>query len=373
LQKFGIINFISIIKNILIFEKNKMNFRQNALNRQKKPSKNYIFYILVIVIILWFSVKYKYDNFPTETEIKESRSIIIKKWDTFSALGEKIPEFNSIFYKLYIRFNPPNFELKEWSYKIEKWKNIIETIESLKKTAPLTNNVTILEWWNIYDIDKTLASKWLISEWEYINYVTSSEKIAALKQFFPFLDLNLESLEGYLYPDTYSVDSATFKINNFVIMQLEEFEKKVYEKLFKDKHDNKTIYDVINLASIVEKEESITENKATVAWILKKRLNAWWQIWADATVCYAFKLPTKECTPKKVLEYLYEKNDYNTRQKKWLPKTPIWNPSYETIEATLNDKKTEYWYYLHDLSGKIYYWKTDAEHEANKKNFMNKK
>ena len=100
MQKFGIINFISIIKNILIFEKNKMNFRQNALNRQKKPSKNYIFYILVIVIILWFSVKYKYDNFPTETEIKESRSIIIKKWDTFSTLGEKIPEFNSIFYKI---------------------------------------------------------------------------------------------------------------------------------------------------------------------------------------------------------------------------------------------------------------------------------
>ena len=61
------------------------------------------------------------------------------------------------------------------------------------------------------------------------------------------------------------------------------------------------------------------------------------------------------------------------KTKKWLPKTPIWNPSYETIEATLNDKKTEYWYYLHDLSGKIYYWKTDAEHEANKKNFMNKK
>ena len=70
MQKFGIIDFISIIKNILIFEKNKMNFRQNALNRQKKPSKNYIFYILVIVIIIWFSVKYKYDNFPNETEIK---------------------------------------------------------------------------------------------------------------------------------------------------------------------------------------------------------------------------------------------------------------------------------------------------------------
>lgn len=350
-----------------------MNFWRRDMKKQARKWQKIVMLIFIIIIVIFVYFYSKYQNFAWNTKILTTREITIEKWDNFSTLWVKIEEFNNIFYKLYIRNNPPEFGLVEGKYQLTEWQNVLETFESLKKPVSWTKNITILEWWNIYDIDKTLASKWLISEWEYINYVTSSEKIAALRQFFPFLDLSLESLEGYLYPDTYSVDSATFKINNFVIMQLEEFEKKVYEKLFKDKHDNKTIYDVINLASIVEKEESITENKATVAWILKKRLNAWWQIWADATVCYAFKLPTKECTPKKVLEYLYDKNDYNTRQKKWLPKTPIWNPSYETIEATLNDKKTEYWYYLHDLSGKIYYWKTDAEHELNKKNFMNKK
>ena len=117
----------------------------------------------------------------------------------------------------------------------------------------------------------------------------------------------------------------------------------------------------------------VDENKATVAWILKKRLNAGWQIWADATVCYAHDLGTSECTPSKVLEYLYDKNDYNTRQKTWLPKTPICNPEYSTIEATLNDKKTDYWYYLHNLSGQIYYAVDEAGHNYNKANYMNSK
>ena len=86
-----------------------------------------------------------------------------------------------------------------------------------------------------------------------------------MSEFFSFLKFDLESLEGYLYPDTYIVDPANFKINNFVIMQLEQFETKVYNELFAGKYNNETIYDVVNLASIVQKEESIDANKATVA------------------------------------------------------------------------------------------------------------
>jgi UPF0755 protein len=90
-------------------------------------------------------------------------------------------------------------------------------------------------------------------------------------------------------------------------------------------------------------------------------------IWADITVCYPHRLTSQECKLS-VTKYLYNKNDYNTRQKKWLPKTAIWNPNFVTINATLNDKETEYWYYLHNVkSWKIYYGKTNAQHEANKK------
>jgi UPF0755 protein len=116
----------------------------------------------------------------------------------------------------------------------------------------------------------------------------------------------------------------------------------------------------------VEKEEKNTDEKPTVAWILKKRLNNNWQIWADITACYAYELTSQKCKME-LSSHISEKNDYNTRQMTGLPKTPIWNPSFETINATLNDKKTEYWYYLHNVNtGKIYYAKTNQEHEANK-------
>ena len=351
-----------------------MNFwRRDMRNQARKWQKivMLVFIIIIFVLVYFYS---KYQNFAWNTKISETREITIEKWDNFSTLWVKIPEFNNIFYKLYIRNNPPDFNLIEGKYQLKEWQNVLETFESLKKPVPGSQNITILEWWNIYDIDKTLESKGLIKAWEFVSYAKNKEKIKALSDFFSFLKNDkLTSLEWYLYPDTYRIDTANFKINNFTVMLLENFEKKVYKKLFEGKYSNQTTYDVINLASIVEKEESITENKPTVAWILKKRLNANWKIWADATVCYAHELPTQECTPKKVNEYVYEKNDFNTRMITWLPKTPIWNPSLETIEATLNDKKTEYWYYLHNLSGKIFYAKTDAEHEANKKNYMNKK
>ena len=93
-------------------------------------------------------------------------------------------------------------------------------------------------------------------------------------------------------------------------------------------------------------------------------------IWADITVCYPHELTANECKLV-VSKYINEKSEYNTRTMKWLPKTPIWNPSFETINATLNSKKTNYWFYLHNTSNwKIYYAETNQEHENNKQ-YMN--
>jgi UPF0755 protein len=101
---------------------------------------------------------------------------------------------------------------------------------------------------------------------------------------------------------------------------------------------------------------------------LKKRLENSWQIGADITACYAYELISKECTWSFIASHVKEENEYNTRVIIGLPKTPIWNPSFETINATLNYKESPYWYYLHNIStGKIYYATTNAEHEANKK------
>lgn len=150
---------------------------------------------------------------------------------------------------------------------------------------------------------------------------------------------------------------------------LDNFNSKIFQWYLVDA-DNQTIFEIITLASIVEKEERNNNEKPTVAGILKKRLDEGWQIGADITVCYPFRLTAEQCKLS-VTKYLYEVNDYNTRQKVGLPAGPIWNPSEVTIQATLFPKDTDYYYYLHDTqTGQIYYAVDNAGHERNKSLYL---
>jgi len=327
--------------------------------------------IIWILVIVWIIFYFKYKNYSNKIINKQEKIINIESWDTINDLAEKL-DTNKLFLKKYINNNNPDFVLITWDFKISEGSKVDEVLKSLKTPIIYDEvNITFLEWWNIYDIDNYLSKKWYFEENSYINYVTNTEKIEKLSEFFPFIKW-LETLEWYLYPDTYKINIKETQINQLVIRQLENFETKVYNKYFiwdnwEQNLTNKEIEKIINIASIVEKEEKNPKNKAIVAWILKKRLDEWWMIWADATVCYPHKLTWDECKMV-VSKYITEISDYNTRTMAWLPKTPIWNPSFNTINATYNYKKTPYYFYLHNTSTwEIYFAKTNAEHEANKR------
>jgi UPF0755 protein len=127
------------------------------------------------------------------------------------------------------------------------------------------------------------------------------------------------------------------------------------------------------LASIVEKEANISDSEeevSIIAWILKKRLDEGWYIWADATVCYTYKIISNECTPNFVLNHIEDKNEYNTRKILWLPKTPISNPSIISIKAVVYPKNSPYYFYLHDSKWKVHYGRNLEEHNLNKSKYI---
>jgi len=96
---------------------------------------------------------------------------------------------------------------------------------------------------------------------------------------------------------------------------LKNFEKKVYTPLLSEKTPSEII-DIINMASIVEREERNIAEKATVAGILLKRIREKWYIGADITVCYPYELTENECTQRFIASKVnIDKNDYNTRTK----------------------------------------------------------
>lgn len=358
--------------------------------------KKIISLFIFISLLSWIISLFSYSGFKEQVISKDEQIIKIESGETFYSLPDKF-WFSAFFFKIHLKLNPIwGKNLQAWKYKIEAWTKLDTLFTQLETPINETDiQITILEWWNIYDIDDCLSNpvkskivNWietktscisknkdsgkviieepLISKWDFIARTSNFDpELIGQFNFLYWLD----SFEWYLYPDTYFINPNNFSTEWFLNQMLDNFNKRVYSEVLKDKNA-KEINDIVNLASIVEKEEKNSLEKATVAWILKKRLQEWWMIWADITVCYPHKLTSEEC--KMVIsKYIEEESEYNTRTMLWLPKTPIWNPSIETINAVLNPKETLYFFYLHDtVTWKIYYWKTNAEHERNKRLYL---
>jgi len=162
------------------------------------------------------------------------------------------------------------------------------------------------------------------------------EDIAAkLKVFKNFNRDNFLKIakEGYLFPDTYFLTGKETEKDVVKIME-DNFKKKVGQIEPK----------ILIMASLLEKESKITEERKIISGILWKRLKAGMPLQVDA------ELDT----------YRYTE----------LPPDPICNPGLESIEAAKNPVESEYWYYLHDKNGVIHYAKTFEEHKVNKAKYL---
>jgi UPF0755 protein len=211
-----------------------------------------------------------------------------------------------------------------------------------------------------------LAAKWIIKAWELIAY--SDAMPSSIKAKYSFLK-DAPSLEWFIYPETYRIPLDA-KLDNVLEITLDTFEERIYNEFKSSRVKWKDFYDMLIMASIIEREERDPQNKPIVAWILLKRLEQGISIWADATVCYEYRKTFKECTPSFIWEKIYIKSKYNTRNKVWLPPTPISNLTADTFKATASPESSPYYYYLHDMKGNIHYGKTLDDHNRNKNLYL---
>lgn len=324
--------------------------------------------LLFIIIFLWY--KFLFWSITLDSKI------IIQPWNNFQTFASKLSKSEQFRIKLYLFLNKKNIDLSHidvWNYYFS-WSYSPSSFIQIIKDWPQTNysRYTVLEWRSIYDIDADLTKKWFIQAWEYISFVTDPIYISRYQSRYDFLAKawSITSLEWFLYPDTYNIDIEKDYIDQLVYLQLDTFNKKVRSKI-SDQNFPLDFYKFISLASVVEKEERNSANKATVAWILLNRIQIWMRIDADITLCYGYKQAYESCTPSFIASKLSDTNNpYNTRwNAKFVPQ-PISNPSFDTINSTLNYKKTDYMYYLHDNNWNIYYGQTLDQHNQNKRNHL---
>jgi len=204
-----------------------------------------------------------------------------------------------------------------------------------------------------------------------------TEAFVEYKAEFPaqeFLE-NTESLEGYLFPDTYLIPKDA-SANQVVEILRGTFDQKVPDemKLSANKLDL-TFQKALILASLVEREAKHESDRPIVAGILLKRLEKGWPLEVDASIQYALGAASCksnfDCKWWPVLKDTKFKSPYNTYQNKGLPPTPICNPSLSSIKAALSPEETDFWFYLSDSSGNIHFSETLEEHEENIEKYLN--
>ena len=181
-----------------------------------------------------------------------------------------------------------------------------------------------------------------------------------------------DSLEGFLFPDTYEfeVESSASEI---IEAMLKNFETKVWQELAADfKKQDKTLKDIITLASIIEREVSQEDAKKVVAGIYQNRLSQGMKLEADPTVQYA---KDTESSPENykdfwgkisVSDYKSVVSPYNTYLHAGFPPGAICNPGLDSIKAVLYPEKTDYLYFF-TPDGEIHYSRTGEEHEEKKR------
>jgi UPF0755 protein len=177
------------------------------------------------------------------------------------------------------------------------------------------------------------------------------------------------SLEGFLFPDTYFF-KPTATATQIVDALLDQFEQRVGQTLRQAAVDRKTtIYNIVKLGSIVEREAHDRQESATIAGVYSNRLEIGMTLDADPTVQYAigeWREPT--------LADLEVDSPYNTYRVAGLPPTPICSPGQAALEGAAKPAEVPFLYFVakNDGTGDHAFAKTLEEHEANRIKYGNK-
>lgn len=252
---------------------------------------------------------------------------------------------NAFFFEYMARLEKKGNQLKAGEYEFPAGAKPIHILELMIAGRVKLYTITIPEGWNLRQIAALLAEK---------SFAIPSENSDLLKP----LGVEAASLEGYLFPETYTYDrSATGKklIQDMVKM----FRKKVTPELVAlAQRQGLTLHQWVTLASIVEKETAQTSERPLIASVFLNRLKIGMPLQTDPTVIYGIKNFNGNLTRND----LATNTPYNTYTNPGLPPGPICSPGLDALNAVLNPIPTQYLYFVAKGDGTHYFSSSLEEH-----------
>lgn len=254
---------------------------------------------------------------------------------------------NKFVFKTVAKLSNKVTEFKAGKYLLNQTYSNNDIVDLLVSGKTYENGikVTIPEGSTSKEIVDILVKNKLGSKVKYEELIDSPKSFYSE---FSFLDENdIISLEGFLYPETYYFDEDSSE-KEVLSKMLDAFNSEYDNNLKKKQKEMKmTLQQVVNLASIVEKEAVLDKDRPIIASVFYNRLDIDMPLQSDATIQYAFD-KRKQIVTYKDLEI---DSPYNSYKNKGLPPTPIANPGIKSIEAVLNPADTDYLYFVAKMDG----------------------
>ncbi len=244
--------------------------------------------------------------------------------------------------------------LKAGEYKFEAPANALEVRRRLLRGDVYFHTVTVPEGYNIYDIADVVEQAGLGPAADFIAEAKGDVSLIT------DLDPNAASLEGYLFPDTYHFTRIDTP-RDMVAAMVHRFRQEA-QKIGLQREDD--VHRIVTIASIVEKETAVPEERPIVASVYYNRLDKNMLLAADPTVVYAALLAGRYRGTIYQSDLQYD-SPYNTYKYAGLPPGPIANPGIASLEAAMHPAQTDYFYFVSDNNGHHRFSRTAAEHERN--------
>ncbi|SHH30196.1 UPF0755 protein [Caloranaerobacter azorensis DSM 13643] len=330
--------------------------------RNRKLRIGLVLFVLVFFItVVFFYIKEQIKPLGIEGD-SNNVTIEIPLGSTTEEIAE-ILEKNSLIrnryiFRIIVKMKNVDGKLKAGEYSLNNKMDLYQIIDALiKGSSKKTITFTIPEGYELSMIAEKLSKQNLVDKERFLELCNN---VSLFKNKFDFLNELPEglTLEGYLFPDTYEIYKDA-KEEDIIDKMLARFEQ-VYNDKIKEKAKklNLTMNEVITLASIIEREAKLDNERPLISAVFHNRLKKGWLLQSCATVQYVLG------ERKEKLTYADLKIDsrYNTYLYKGLPPGPIASPGLKSMEAAVEPADVDYLFFVANENGGHIFSKTFNEH-----------
>jgi len=294
----------------------------------------------------------------------------VREGESTSTIAERLQNegiiSNALMFRLYARMRGVETRLAAGPYELRRNMTINEVIDKLEEGHYLRTRITTIEGWRSEEVADLLDQRGLAKREEFLSLTRN----AIFDYDFLKDRPKGASLEGYLFPDTYEIEPGA-SATDIVRMMLSNFDRRFDSSLRRKASSlGLTIHQVVTLASIVEREAAVADERPLMASVFLNRLKNDMPLQADPTVQYAVAGTAPDAMPdyweKSIsLADLQLDSPYNTYRVKGLPPGPIANPGLASLKAVVEPARTDYLYFVAKPDGSHEFARTLEEHNRN--------